>query len=87
MWFSTSQFLLEDVNSLVSGANQDLFLNALNYLCARENSISIRSRSLMSTYLTIPSGTASALSVIVTVALPLIVVVTGIVVCVRRRKR
>ena len=87
VWFSTSQFLLEDVNSLVSGANQDLFLNALNYLCARENSISIRSRSLMSTYLTIPSGTASALSVIVTVALPLIVVVTGIVVCVRRRKR
>lgn len=87
VWFSTSQFLLDDVNSLVSGANHDLFLNALNYLCERENSISIRAKSLMSEYLTIPSGTASLLSVIITTVLPLSVILVGIVVCVRRRKR
>lgn len=87
VWFSTSQFLLDDVNSLVSGANHDLFLNSLNYLCERENSISIRSKSLMSTYLTIPSGTASALSVLITAGLPLLVIIVGVVVCVRRRKR
>ena len=50
VWFSTSQFLADDVNQMVGGANQNLFLNSLNWMCARENNISIRAKSLDSEY-------------------------------------
>ena len=87
VWFSTSQFLDQSVNQMVSGGNEDLFLNALNWMCERENNISIRAKSLSASYLTIPSGEASLISTIITVILPLLVLSVGIVVCVRRRKR
>lgn len=87
VWFSTSQMLMQDVNAMVGGGNQDLFLNALNWMCERENNISIRSKSLMAQYLTIPSGEASLISACIAVVLPLAVVAAGVVVCVRRRKR
>ena len=87
VWFSTSQFLDQSVNQMVSGGNEDLFLNALNWMCERENNISIRAKSLSASYLTIPSGEASLISTIITVILPLFVLSVGIVVCVRRRKR
>ena len=87
VWFSASQMLMQDVNAMVGGGNQDLFLNALNWMCERENNISIRSKSLMAQYLTIPSGEASLLSACIAVVLPLAVLAIGVVVCVRRRKR
>lgn len=87
VWFSTSQFLDQSVNQMVSGGNEDLFLNALNWMCERENNISIRSKSLSASYLTIPSGEVSLISAIITVILPLLVLSIGIVLCVRRRKR
>ena len=87
VWFSTSQFLNDQVDQMVGGANQDLFLNSLNWMCERENNISIRAKSLSQAYLTVPSGTASVLSALLAVVLPLSVIVVGIVVVVRRRKR
>ena len=87
VWFSASQMLMQDVNAMVGGGNQDLFLNALNWMCERENNISIRSKSLMAQYLTIPSGEASLLSACIAVVLPLAVLAIGVIVCVRRRKR
>ncbi len=87
VWFSTSQFLDQAVNQMVSGGNQDLFLNALNWMCERENNIAIRSKSLTASYLTIPSGEASIIRAVITVLLPLCVMAIGVSVCLRRRKR
>ncbi|MDD3411797.1 MAG: GldG family protein [Eubacteriales bacterium] len=87
VWFSTSQFLTDDVNQMVGGANQDLFLNSLGWMCERENSISIRAKSLSQDYLTVPSGDATLWSALIAVVLPLAVLAIGIVVCVRRRKQ
>ncbi|NLI22075.1 MAG: GldG family protein [Clostridiales bacterium] len=87
VWFSTSLFLDDQINQMVSGANQDLFLNSLNWMCERENNISIRAKSLSQAYLTVPSGQASFWSGLLAVVLPLAVIAVGIVVVVKRRKR
>lgn len=87
VWFSTSQFLVDQINQMVGGANQDLFLNSLNWMCERENSISIRAKNLSQEYLTVPSGSASILSALIAVILPLGVLGAGIAVVVKRRKR
>ncbi len=87
VWFSSSQFLNDDISAYVGGANQDLFLNSLGWMCERENNISIRSKSLNQQYLTVPDGSASFWSAILSVVLPLAVLGAGIFVVVKRRKR
>jgi len=87
VWFSTSQFLADQINQMVSGANQDLFINSLNWMCERENSISIQAKSLSQASLTVPSGSASFYSVLLAVVLPLSVLAIGIFVVLKRRKR
>jgi ABC-2 type transport system permease protein len=87
VWFSSSQFLNDDINTYVGGSNQDLFLNSLGWMCERANNISIRSKSLSQEYLTVPDGTASFWSAILSVVLPLAVLGAGIFVVVKRRKR
>ena len=87
VWFGTSKFLDSSVNQMVSGANTDLFLNALGWMCERANSISIRSKSLMSQQITVPGGEAGMWSIAITVLLPLAVIGIGIFVFVKRRKR
>lgn len=87
VWFSTSQFLNDQVDQMVGGSNQDLFLNSLSWMCERENNISIRAKSLSQSYLTVPSGSASIWSALLAVILPLAVIGVGIVVVVKRRKR
>ncbi|NCB36397.1 MAG: ABC transporter, partial [Clostridia bacterium] len=87
VWFSTSQFLNEQIDQMVGGSNQDLFLNSLSWMCERENNISIRAKSLSQTSLTVPSGSASVWSALLAVILPLAVIGAGIIVVVKRRKR
>jgi ABC-2 type transport system permease protein len=87
VWFGTSKFLDSSVNQMVSGANYDLLLNSLGWMTERQNSISIRSKSLMSEKITVPAGDASMWSIAITVLLPLAVIGIGIFVFVKRRKR
>ncbi|MCE5343597.1 MAG: GldG family protein [Eubacteriales bacterium] len=87
VWFSSTQFLNDQVNEMVGGSNQDLFLNSLGWMCEQENNISIRSKSLSQEYLTVPDGSANLWSAILAVILPLAVLSAGIVVVVKRRKR
>jgi len=87
VWFPTSQFLVDQINEMVSGANQDLFINSLNWMCERENSISISAKNLSQAYLTVPSGSASIFSALLAVVLPLGVLAIGIFVVLKRRKR
>lgn len=87
VWFGTSQFLDSGANQMVGGGNYDLFLNSLSWMASREDSISIRSKSLMSEQLTVPSSVSGLMGAVVTVLIPLIVIAIGIIVYVRRRKR
>lgn len=87
VWLTTSYMFNDDVDMLVSGANTDLFLNALDWMCQRESSISIRAKDLSSEYLTVPSADVSTWSLILVVTLPLAFILAGAYITVTRRKR
>lgn len=87
VWLTTSYMFDESTDQLVSGANTDLFLNALDWMCQRESSISIRAKDLSTEYLTVPSADVSTWSLILVVTLPLAFILTGAYITVTRRKR
>ncbi len=85
--FGSVMMFDDDVNELVSGANDELFVNALDWMSAREERISIRAKKLNSGVLTVPTGDAAAWSAALIVAVPLCCVLAGVAVTVRRKRR
>lgn len=88
IWTASSSMLTDNTNTLVSGGNQDLFLNMVNYLCEPEGGgISIRAKSLATEYLSLDSATIAAFSLMLIVVLPVGYLVAGIVVWYRRKRK
>ena len=88
LWFSSGALVDDSSNSQASGGNQDLFLNALNYLCGSgESGISIHPKSLDQEYLTLDSGTASALTGLMLVIIPAGCLGLGIWIWARRKRK
>ena len=87
VWFSSSSIMSSTVNQLVSGANMDLLLNSLSYICDQTNSISIHSKSMNYRYLNVSGSAATLWSVILIGILPAACLATGLVIFLRRRKR
>lgn len=86
VWVGSTSLLDDSTNTAVSGGNQDFFLNAVNWICGQESSISIRSKSIVSEYLTIDSASASAMTLAVVIVLPVVYLVIGICIWARRRR-
>ncbi|OYO43071.1 hypothetical protein CG709_20315, partial [Lachnotalea glycerini] len=83
-----SDYLLDDgANKTVSGGNHDFIINALGYLCEHESSISIHSKSIDSQKLVLTAAQINFWTTIIMILLPLAVVITGIIVWFRRRKK
>lgn len=88
VWVSSASLLDEQTNMQVSGGNQDLFLNAVSWLCGEtESGVSIHAKSLSYDYLTMSSGTASMLSVLIVGIIPLGYLAAGIYIWVRRKRQ
>lgn len=87
VWLGSAYLLDDSVNRQVSGGNQDLFLNALAWMCELEDSISIHSKSMDHHYLTIDNGAASLLSVLIVAVIPAAYLIAGIVGSLKRRRR
>lgn len=87
LWITSGRLLDENVNQLVSGANQDLLLNAINWMGGREEGIAIHPKSLAAEYLTVSSGAATLWSIVLVFVIPVIVLVFGIYVWIRRKSR
>ena len=85
--FTSSQMFDETTSMLVAGANDDLFLNALDWMCERESAISIRAKRLAADFLTVPTFWSSTLSALLVIVLPLGFLVAGAAVSIVRRKR
>lgn len=85
IWFSASNFLNDSYNTLSSGANVDLAMNALSALIGEREAISIRSKSLQYNYLTINESTASTLKTLMIGVFPIAYLAVGIAVIVRKR--
>ena len=79
-------FLEENFNTLVSGGNQDFFLNALSWMCEYEDGIAIHTKSLSYETLTIENSTAS-LWIAILLLIPVGYVIFGAVRFVQRKRR
>ena len=86
-WITADTFLDSYVDSAVSGANSNLFLNALNWMGGQEESISIRSKSLDTAGLTVTQSESSMWSIVMIGIIPAALVAVGMIIWVRRKRR
>ena len=87
IWF-TSSLLVEDAyNSISSGGNLDMVMNALSALIGEQESLSIRSKSLSYNYLTISESQASTIKTVMIGVIPLAFAAAGVYAVVKRRSK
>ena len=86
IWFSSVQMLDENLDSYVSGANRDLFLNAISSVCGRSESVSIRAKTLSYNFLSMTAAQVGRMSLIVIGVVPMLFLAAGIFVWIRRKK-
>ncbi len=87
VWAGSTQLFNETINAMVAGANTDLFLNAVGWVCEQDETISIHAKSLDAEYLTIPTGSRGILTAVTVVILPAALIIAGVVVWKRRKNR
>ena len=87
VWITSSVMLEDAYNQYSSDANEDFVLNALEKMCEKEDSVSVRSKSLSYEYLTVSTGDASMIKIITIGIIPAAYLAVGIVTAVRRKRR
>lgn len=87
VYFTSEALLDESVDAMVSGGNSELFMNALSWMVDHEVTVSIDMKSTSVEYITMTSGTASMLSILCIGVVPVIVLGTGFVIWMKRRKQ
>lgn len=85
IWIASSMYLSEPYNGYSSGANTDLTMNALTKLVGETEVMSIRTRSLNYNTLTLTAAQSNMLRLVMVVIIPLVFVVLGVIVVLRRR--
>ena len=79
VFYSTSAFLEDSVSKMVSGANMDLFVNSIGYLCNQQDTVSIHAKSVSSDNLTVSSAAASFWALILIGVIPGVFLLIGII--------
>lgn len=87
VWIASSEMLEDAYNQYSSDANEDFVLNALEKMCEKDDSISVRSKSLTNEYLTISTSDSSIIKIITIGIIPAAYLVIGIAVVIRRKQR
>ena len=87
VWFTSAEMLEDNINRTVAGANWNLFMNTMNWMCGQEESISIRAKSLESESLTVTGAQSSFWSVLMIGLIPLTFIAVGTVIVIRRKRR
>lgn len=87
VWIASSELLDDVYNQYSSHANEDFVLNALEMMTEKDDSISVRSKSLTNEYLTVSTSHASILKVVTIGVIPAAYLIIGIAVVIRRKRR
>lgn len=87
VWFSSSSLLDQSINTFVSGANYNLVLNSIGWMCDREETISIRAVDLTQETLLVTDMQKNIWSVVLCFILPVSVIALGLIIWTKRRKR
>ncbi len=86
VWFTSSDFMEDQINSYSSGANVEIGMKALSSLIGEREAIAISSKSLDYNYLTISESTGAMLKVVMIGVCPIVYLGIGIIIVVRRRQ-
>lgn len=88
VYYSTANLLEPQVNQMVSGGNEQLVMESLNWMTETEGntSVSIPSKSLEVSYLTLTDYDASFWKICTIVLIPGLFIIAGFVVWFKRRK-
>ena len=86
VWFDSSYFLDDMYNAYSSGANVNLAMNIMYSMIGENDAMAIRSKSLNYDYLTISDSDASLLKVLMIGVFPVLYLLVGITVVVKRRR-
>ena len=90
VYYSSEALFNDQMNTMVSGANYELISASVNWMCESEedsNTISIASKSYDTSTLTIPAADASFWSSFVTAVVPVVILVIGGGIWMKRRKQ
>lgn len=85
--YSSSYITNDDANQQVAGNNYQLVMNSLSWLCGLDSSIAIEAKSFALDYLQITANDTNRWTIITVVVLPVLCLVTGFVIWIRRRRR
>ncbi|MDE6031989.1 MAG: GldG family protein [Oscillospiraceae bacterium] len=85
--FGSYQMADSSFMSMSNGSNADFFINMFNYISGKEDSITIKSKSFSNVTFDMNVQTATVLGIILCIVVPVVVIVLGIVIWVRRRHR
>jgi ABC-2 type transport system permease protein len=86
-WYGSDMMILEQVDSIVSGSNTDLFVNTIGWMCDKEDSINVRAKSTLTSYLTVTTSFKNLMGIVITAVLPAAALIAGVVIYMRRRRR
>lgn len=87
VWIASSNFVDDMYNEYSSGANLDFVMNSLSTMVGETDAVSIRSKSLQYSYLTISDSTSAYLKIGMIGIFPLLYLLIGITVTLKRRKQ
>lgn len=85
--YGSAALIDENTVSSSSLGNLDLFLNTVNYVTDKKDTLAVRTVSTEQQYLTVTAAKASLWSILIVVVLPVLVLVSGGYVVLRRRKK
>lgn len=88
LWISGIQFLDDQIDNFMVGANSDLFVNTINWMHGTEDNISIRPKAVAQDRVLIMSSQfVNIYSIIFVFVIPVLVIILGVIVWIRRKSR
>lgn len=87
IYVSSPYLLDENLDSMVSGGNSEFIINCLGWLCEHESSITIHAKSMDSETLVLTAAQSNSISIFLMVIVPLAIIIVGLVIWLRRRKK
>lgn len=87
VWFSSKYISDESIDAYVGGGNLTMFLNAICWICEEEPAASIHGKTVSTQFLTVSASAMNTWKIVLIGVVPLTVLLVGVVICIRRKRR
>ncbi|MGN0714596.1 MAG: Gldg family protein [Anaerovoracaceae bacterium] len=87
LWFSSAYISNETIDAYVGGGNVTLFLNGISWTAEDEPVPSVHGKTISNLFLTLSESAMNLWKILIIIVVPLAVLMTGIVVYIRRKRR